>query len=244
MRKAPDNQKKAKLGSRVRRTPRAAPKAALEGKWDLVNGPAAEEIEWFNLVSAKAVAASLVKYLLAKTELARARVAAMPDEAALAHLHRAGTLFLLENPGFYRDIDIHIAKNGEVVHQPPPWQEVEALMRDFFQNLATLWRKGDALDVASYALWRIAWIHPFRDGNGRTANLFAYACLCLKLGALLPDKNTVVDQILGNHVACEKALRAANRAFARRRGKQHLRTVKAYLDGLLLRQIRSAESAP
>jgi len=227
----------------VRRTPRAAPKTELKGKWDLVNGLAAEEIERFNLVSAKAVAASLVKFLLAKAELAGVRVASMPDEAALAHLHRAGTLFLLEKPGVYRDIDIHIAKNGEIVHQPPPWQEVDALMRDFFQRLATLWKKGDALDVASYALWRIAWIHPFRDGNGRTANLFAYACMCLKLGALLPDKNTVVDQILGNHVACEKALRAANRAFTRKRGILHLRLMKAYLDGLLLLQIRSAESA-
>lgn len=243
MRQATGSPDKTQLGKRPRRVPPAA-HATADGKWDLVNGHAAEEIERFNLASQKAVAASLVKFLLAKAELAGARLALMPDEAALGHLHRAGTLFLLKKPGCYRDINIHIAKNGEVVHQPPPWQEVKELMRDFFQRLAVVWAKGDALDVASYALWRITWIHPFRDGNGRTANLFAYACLCVKLGALLPDTSTVVDQILSDHAACEKALRAADRAFARRRGKQHLRSVKAYLDGLLLRQIRSAEPVP
>ena len=39
--------------------------------------------------------------------------------------------------------------------------------------------------LATYALWRLNWIHPFVNGNGRTARIVAYYILCLKFGGML-----------------------------------------------------------
>ena len=45
-------------------------------------------------------------------------------------------------------------------------------MAEFFKEMEQLWKTGDALDTASFALWRINWVHPFKNGNGRTARGF------------------------------------------------------------------------
>ncbi|MGH7783508.1 MAG: Fic family protein [Candidatus Binatia bacterium] len=210
--------------------------------WEPISGPVAQDIRFLNYATQKNVLAALVKFLLAKPKSQRDRSFPMPDENALHELHRAGTLFLLAEPGCYREIDVHVAKAGAITHQPPPWQDVERLMQQFFRTLASLWKTGDALDIAAYALWRIGWIHPFTDGNGRTASAFSYACLCVKLGALLPGRETVIDQMMAEPGRCERVLRAADRRFAKSNGKTDLRAVKKYLDDLLLRQIQTAEA--
>ncbi|MFX9016038.1 Fic family protein, partial [Acinetobacter baumannii] len=46
------------------------------------------------------------------------------------------------------------------------------LVQEFFEELINIWRTGDALDATAFALWRINWIHPFKNGNGRTARAF------------------------------------------------------------------------
>ena len=151
----------------------------LNAPWDLINGPVADEIEELNRASQINVAAALVKSLLA----AQARLGdgkpIIPDEAALRLLHRTATQFLLAKPGHYRDVEMHVEDKGAVVFRAQPCHDVKSLMRNFFRDLAARWSAGDALDLASFALWRITWIHPFSDGNGRTAIAFSYACLCL-----------------------------------------------------------------
>jgi hypothetical protein len=115
-------------------------------------------------------------------------------------------------------------------------------MRKFFRDLAARWNTGDALDVASFALWRITWIHPFHDGNGRTAIAFAYACLCLKLGAWLPGRETVVDLIRADPARCQNVLRMTDQALAHPTDEPNLGGVKAYLDDLLLRQMQTVDA--
>lgn len=208
--------------------------------WDLIGGQVAKEIEHYNHAGQKAVVASLVKSLIASAEIRGDRMMPAPAEAALCEVHRAGTLFLLEKPGCYRDTDIRIA--GRTTERPPPGRQVRSEMRVFFTRLTAMWKKSDALDVAAYAFWRIARISPFRAGNAQAASFFAYACLCLKLGSLLPNAHTVADQILADRAGREMALRDTDLAFARSPGK-HLRAMKVYLDGLLLRQMQSADLA-
>jgi Fic family protein len=106
------------------------------------------------------------------------------------------------------------------MHQPPEWQNVSAWMQHFYRELSSIWTSGDALDVASYALWHINWIHPFRNGNGRTARAFAYACLILKLGAKLPGQPTVIEQLMTRRNEYENALKVADRAVAAMLQKQ------------------------
>jgi Fic family protein len=35
------------------------------------------------------------------------------------------------------------------------------------------WAEASAVHLCAYVLWRLNWIHPFGDGNGRTARAIA-----------------------------------------------------------------------
>jgi len=82
--------------------------------------------------------------------------------------------------GEYRKYQVSVGN-----HEPPPWIHVQALMDDMVNTINRSWEQSDPVVLASYALWRLNWIHPFRNGNGRTARLTAYYILCLKFGGLL-----------------------------------------------------------
>ena len=49
------------------------------------------------------------------------------------------------------------------------------------------------VELASHALWRINYIHPFVNGNGRTARAVCYFILCVKLGGQLPGRTTLPE---------------------------------------------------
>jgi len=72
-----------------------------------------------------------------------------------------------ENTGRYRSVPVRIAGSRAVMPNPA---KVPALMRDF-----TAWLKKDRsrhpAAFASEAHYRLVTIHPFVDGNGRTARL-------------------------------------------------------------------------
>ena len=48
--------------------------------------------------------------------------------------------------------------------------------------------------LPAYALWRLNWIHPFIEGNGRTARAACYYLICLRNGGLLPGIKIVPEQ--------------------------------------------------
>ena len=57
------------------------------------------------------------------------------------------------------------------------------------------------------------WIHPFIEGNGRTARAVCYYLLCASSGALLPGKKILPERIRENRDGYELALQAADRAW-------------------------------
>jgi Fic family protein len=59
-------------------------------------------------------------------------------------------------------------------------------------------------------LWKLNWIHPFADGNGRTARAVMYVVLSVKLDSLLPGAPTIPEQIAGNKKPYYDALEAAD----------------------------------
>ncbi len=83
-----------------------------------------------------------------------------------------------ENAGRYRSIPVMIAGSR---HLPPqPWQVpmlMEDCLRGYEEERATL----HAVEVAARMHERIATVHPFVDGNGRTARL-VMNCLLLQQG--------------------------------------------------------------
>jgi Fic family protein len=98
-------------------------------------------------------------------------------------------------------------------------------------------RSRPGLDAAAFALRRINWIHPFKNGNGRTARSFSYCCLCARLGVVLPGAPTVIDQIMTTRPEYEAAIRVGDKAAAS--GGRDLSAMRAYLDKLLQIQIAS-----
>lgn len=96
------------------------------------------------------------------------------------------------------------------------------------------WRRS-ALHLCAYVMWRLNWIHPFTDGNGRTSRAVAYVVLCCRLGYVLPGRLTIPEQIATNKVLYYTALEAADRAFER--GKIKLTAMEKLLGGMLAKQL-------
>lgn len=68
----------------------------------------------------------------------------------------------------------------EVVYMPPATEEMPGLVKEFIDwlNLEKTWGTNPVL-LAGVVHYEIARIHPFIDGNGRTARLFATLILYL-----------------------------------------------------------------
>lgn len=78
------------------------------------------------------------------------------------------------NAGAFRTEDVTI--NG-VAYKPPPWGSVDAYMTQFGKELGSSEGRTSGLELAVRAHTKLAAIHPFVDGNGRTARLLAAAIL-------------------------------------------------------------------
>lgn len=50
---------------------------------------------------------------------------------------------------------------------PPAWQEVPRLVAEMCHEINS--HPAQGIEVAAFTLWRVNWIHPFFDGNGRCA---------------------------------------------------------------------------
>ncbi|HEY6347807.1 MAG TPA: Fic family protein [Candidatus Angelobacter sp.] len=82
---------------------------------------------------------------------------------------------------------------------------------------------------------RLNWIHPFVEGNGRTARAACYYLLCMKQGRLLAGRKTVPERIRENRQPYYAALKAADRAWDA--GHIDVSVMSNYLEELLLAQL-------
>lgn len=69
-------------------------------------------------------------------------------------------------------------------YTPPEHYRVEALMDDLINSLNRQWDRFDPVVLAAIVLWRLNAIHPFINGNGRTARAAAYFVFVPKRGRL------------------------------------------------------------
>ena len=84
-------------------------------------------------------------------------------------------------------------------------------------------------------MWKLNWIHPFTDGNGRTSRAASYFVLCMKLGYFLPGQLTIPDQISDNKDPYYDALEAADANWAE--GIVDLTAMKELLSNTLAKQL-------
>jgi Fic family protein len=89
--------------------------------------------------------------------------------------------------------------------------------------------------LAAFVLWRLNWIHPFTDGNGRTSRAASYLVLCCRIGWVLPGKRTIPDQIAENKLPYYQALEEAD--DAERSGQVDLTKTETMLSMMLARQL-------
>ena len=84
-------------------------------------------------------------------------------------------------------------------------------------------------------MWRLNWIHPFADGNGRTSRAVSYLVLCVRLGERLPGANAIPDQIEKDRVPYFDALEAADNA--ERQGKVDVSKMEQLIEAMLAKQL-------
>lgn len=104
---------------------------------------------------------------------------------ALHKLVTANTMVVASEEGAFRadnDIDVIDAATGEVVHHPPDVAEIDALLNDLY-----VFFNEDNEDQFIHPLikgciihFMIGYIHPFADGNGRTARALFFWYLLRK----------------------------------------------------------------
>lgn len=103
-------------------------------------------------------------------------------------------------------------KIGGSVHLPPDPTQVPIFVEDFCDYINSN-RSRSAIHLAAFALWRLNWIHPFADGNGRTARIVSYMLLSAGLGYRIPGIRTIPEQISENKQPYYRALESADKAF-------------------------------
>jgi Fic family protein len=107
-------------------------------------------------------------------------------ERSILTMHRAITHETLDKPeyeGKYREIQVVVGNRitGEIIFTPPPPEDVPRAMTDFIQwlNSKAAFDLHSVL-VAGISHYEVVRIHPFVDGNGRTARALATLILYLR----------------------------------------------------------------
>lgn len=102
-------------------------------------------------------------------------------------------------------------------HEPPRGADVAELVEELCDYVNDNWAVASAAHLSAYVMWRINWIHPFEDGNGRTARAASYLVLCIKTGGALPGAKTIPERISASKNPYYHALEKADKAYARDR---------------------------
>ena len=123
-------------------------------------------------------------------------------------------------------------------HKPPHFNDVPDWMDRFTSTIQENWYIWTVTELAAYGLWRLNWIHPFIEGNGRTARAARYFLLCVRSGCLLPGTKIVPERIRESRASYETALTAADRAWDA--GHLDFREMEGYLANLLQEQLEEA----
>jgi Fic family protein len=149
-------------------------------------------------------------------------------------LHREALTGISMFAGNFRPagVQIHGSK-----HEPPGAHLVPELVEDMCDYANLHWQQSTPIQLGAYVMWRLNWIHPFADGNGRTSRITSYVVLSIRAGAVLPGIPTIPDQIVENRTPYFEALDAADAAW--KDGRIDVSKMEELLGTLLARQLAS-----
>jgi len=153
------------------------------------------------------------------------------DKYTLWELNHVAVANIAQQGGRFRKEPIFVGN-----HIPPHHRDVPELMDQFFSLIHENWTINDnPTGLAAYALWRLNWIHPFVEGNGRTARAACYYLICMKAERLLPGRKIVPERIRENRAPYYAALRSADQAWEQ--GQYNITNLTQYLGRLLADQL-------
>lgn len=162
------------------------------------------------------------------------------SEQVLKALNFQAITCLHTNAGEYRPCQVNLGPGA--THLPPEHYRVKALMEDFVNLVNRYWESSDPVFLAAFVLWRLNFIHPFINGNGRTARAACYFVLCLKSNRWLPGTTILPELIRGRRPEYVAALQAADASIAA--GPLNLGQLHALLSLLIAEQLQSATPQP
>lgn len=147
-------------------------------------------------------------------------------------LHREALAGISIFAGNFRPSAVEIEKRE---HKPPPAHLVPELVEDLCDYVNVRWDSSTALHLSAYVMWRLNWIHPFADCNGRTSRIVSYLVLMVRSGFILPGSPTIPDQIVSDRRGYFNALDQADAAC--REGRIDVTAMEELLGGMLARQL-------
>jgi Fic family protein len=127
-------------------------------------------------------------------------------------------------------------------HQPCQFWQVQAQMESFVDEVNRAWDGADPVVLAAFALWKLNFIHPFINGNGRTARAVAYFILCVKSGGWLPGQPILPELLTMRRPDYVKALQAADASLST--GALDFSELHKLLSALISQQIASVGPPP
>ncbi len=151
-------------------------------------------------------------------------------------LHREALAGISSFAGNYRPAGVAIEGSK---HAPPGAHLVPELVEEMCDYVNDNWDGKLSLHLGAYTMWRLNWIHPFADGNGRTSRICSYVVMCIRAGFIFPGTPTIPDQIVGNRTPYFDALDAADLAW-RTTGVVDVSRMEDLLEGLLAVQLSKA----
>tara|TARA_R110002124_G_scaffold55076_2_gene155955 strand:- start:2180 stop:2830 length:651 start_codon:yes stop_codon:yes gene_type:complete len=137
--------------------------------------------------------------------------------------------------GTFRNTAVTISKSD---HQPPEHYLVPDYVREVCDYVNNNWKEKGAIHLAAFVLWKLNWIHPFADGNGRTSRIIMYLVLNIKLQTILAGTPTIPEQISEDKTPYYNALEAADKAH--KEGKLDLTDLENMLESMLAKQLINA----
>jgi len=165
-------------------------------------------------------------------EIGLTKGAGAVDKYLLWTLNHVAVANIAQHAGRFRKEPVYVG-----THVPPHFKDVDSEMDRCITTLQENWFAWSETELAAYALWRVNWIHPFIEGNGRTARALCYYLLCVRVGSLLPGKPILPERIRATRNNYVNALETADQAW--KAGHLDVTAVEDYLAGLVEAQLQS-----
>ncbi len=93
------------------------------------------------------------------------------DMTIFIHIHELLCGNIFENGGQYRTHSVQVWDFTPIAHTLVPI-EMHHLDADTRERLKHIKTEADKKELLAYVMWRLLWIHPFFDYNGRSVRLF------------------------------------------------------------------------